>query len=312
MPQIVITGSAGFIGRHVTRHAENLRLPLRLMSHHTEIPATAHGTEIVPADLRDPASLRGLCDGADVLIHCASQIGGPRELCETVNTRGTEALVEEALRSGVSRIVHLSTAAVYGRGVYRQARAEDLVRSPLSDTSRTRAAAEDIVLAAGGVVLRPHLVYGAHDAKVVPGLARLLRTLPGSVEGWAGRTSAVAAEDLARVLVATALAPAERLTTSVYHANHPQPVLWSELLRAVAAALSLPWPGSDLTCHEAELHLEAQGIPTHDLDMVTTDHWFDSRPLWTAVACDPGPGFADRFPRYASSYRNALMARERV
>lgn len=309
MPQIVITGGSGFIGSHVTRHAEGLRLPLRLMSHHTRVPAVAPGTETVPGDLRDPGSLRGLCEGAEVLIHCASQIGGPRELCEAVNERGTEALVEEAVRSGVSRIVYLSTAAVYGRGNFRQARVDDLVRNPLSDTSRTRAAAEDAVLAAGGVVLRPHLVYGAEDTKTVPGLARLYTNMPGSVEGWARRTSAIAAEDLARVLVSTALAPAGRLTESVYHANHPEPVLWSELLRAVSSALSLPWPDSDLTTEEARAFLEERGISAHDLDMLTSDHWFDSRPIWNAVDCDPGPGFARRFPGCASWYREVLPGR---
>ncbi|MGW6685965.1 NAD-dependent epimerase/dehydratase family protein [Streptomyces sp. NPDC054961] len=309
MPQIVITGGSGFIGSHVTRHAESLHLPLRLMSHHTRVPATAPGTDIVRGDLRDPRSLRGLCEGAEVLIHCASQIGGPRELCEAVNARGTEALVEEAQRAGVSRIVYLSTVAVYGRGSYRETRVEDLVRDPLSDTSRTRAAAEDAVLAAGGIVLRPHLVYGAEDTKVVPALARLLLTMPGSVEGWARRTSAIAAEDLARVLVATALAPAGRLTESVYHANHPEPVLWSDLLRAVSTALSLPRPDADLTVPEARAFLAARGIPSHDLDMLTTDHWFDSSPIWTATGCVPGPGFTHRFPGYAAWYQDSLSGR---
>ncbi|MFJ7267394.1 NAD-dependent epimerase/dehydratase family protein [Streptomyces sp. NPDC099050] len=308
MPQIVITGGSGFIGSHVTRHAESLHLPLRLMSHRTRVPATAPGTETVPGDLRDPGSLRGLCEGAEVLIHCASQIGGPPELCEAVNARGTEALMEEALRGGVSRIVYLSTVAVYGRGSYRRARVADLARNPLSDTSRTRAAAEDAVLAAGGIVLRPHLVYGAEDTKVVPALARLLVNMPGSVEGWSRRTSAIAAEDLARVLVATALAPAGRLTESVYHANHPEPVLWSDLLRAVSTALSLPRPDTDLTAQEARDFLATRGISSHDLDMLTSDHWFDSSLIWTDADCAPGPGFTHRFPRHAAWYRDSLAA----
>ncbi|MGW0401623.1 NAD-dependent epimerase/dehydratase family protein [Streptomyces sp. NPDC003002] len=301
-----MTGATGFIGRHVVRHAESRRLPLRLISHRTELPATTRGTEIVSADLRDPHGLRGVCDGADVLLHCASQIGGSRELCEAVNARGTEALVEDARRSGVSRIVYLSTAAVYGRGVFRQARTEDLTRAPLSDTSRTRAAAEDTVLAAGGIVLRPHLVYGVDDTRVVPGMLRMAAALPGTVEGWSARTSAVAAEDLARGIVAAALAPAERFTASVYHANHPRPEAWSALLRAVVATASVPWPRTDLTYREASAFLEARGRSPHDLDMVTTDHWFDSDPLWSDLGCDPGPGFAGRFPRYASWYREFL------
>ncbi|MGW0362609.1 NAD-dependent epimerase/dehydratase family protein [Streptomyces sp. NPDC002990] len=309
MPKVVITGATGFIGRHVVRDAQRRRLPLRLVAHRTEPPATPHGTEIVSADLRDPDSLRGVCDGADVLLHCASQIGGSRVLCEAVNARGTRALVDDARRSGVSRIVYLSTAAVYGRGVFRQARPEDLARAPLSDPSRTRAAAEDSVLAAGGIVLRPHLVYGVDDTRVVPAMLRMAAALPGTVEGWSARTSAVAAEDLARAIVTAGLAPAERFTASVYHANHPRPEPWSAVLRAVAATAAVPWPRTDLTYREASAFLEARGRSPHDLDMVTTDHWFDSDPLWRDLACDPGPGFPGRFPRYAPWYRQLLTAR---
>ncbi|WP_426569033.1 NAD-dependent epimerase/dehydratase family protein [Streptomyces canus] len=305
MPTVVITGAGGFIGRHVVREAGRRGLTLRLTAHHTQVRAGVPGTTVVPADLTDPDSLRGLCDGADALLHCASQIGGPDALCEAVNARGTAALVAEARRAGVARIVHLSTAAVYGRGTFRRARPQDLDRAPVSVTSRTRAAGEDAVLAAGGTVVRPHLVYGEGDTRVVPALARLLRGLPGTVEGWRARVSAVAAEDLARALVAAALAPAERLTAPVYHACHPEPVPWHTFLRAVSDVASVPWPERDLTLDEAYDRLRARGGSRHDLDMLVTDHWFDGDPLWADLDCAPG-AFGERFARYGDWYRRAL------
>ncbi|GHH24824.1 NAD-dependent epimerase/dehydratase family protein [Streptomyces rubradiris] len=306
MPTVVITGAGGFIGRHVVREAERRGLELRLTAHHRQVRASAPGTTVVPADLTDPGSLHGLCDGADALLHCASQIGGTDALCEAVNARGTAALVAEARRAGVARIVHLSTAAVYGRGTFRRARPQDLGRAPVSATSRTRAAGEDAVLAAGGTVIRPHLVYGEGDTRVVPALARMLRTLPGTVEGWPARVSAVTAEDLARALVALALAPGERLTAPVYHACHPEPVPWHALLRAVADVASVPPPERDLTLDEAYDRLRAKGGSPHDLDMVITDHWFDGAPLWADLDCAPG-AFSERFPRYESWYRRMLV-----
>ncbi|MCY0955176.1 NAD-dependent epimerase/dehydratase family protein [Streptomyces sp. H27-S2] len=311
MTTIMITGAAGFVGRHVTREAERRGVALRLMSHRSPLPGAAtpsvpDGHAVVRADLADPASLRGACDGVDVLVHCAAQIGGTAERCEAVNARGTAALVAEARRAGVSRVVHLSTASVYGRGTFRGQRPEDLVRRPGSPTSASRAAAEDAVLAAGGTVLRPHLVYGEGDCWVVPGMARLLRALPGTVEGWSSRTSVIAVTDLARAMVATALAPAGDLTASVYHAAHPRPVVWNGLLRAVADCAALPWPRHDLTAPQARALLAERGGRGRELDMITTDHWFDSVPFWSDLGCDPGPGFPGHAADFARWYGEGL------
>lgn len=330
MPTIMITGAAGFIGGHVAREAERRGgLSLRLMSHRRP-PAGAAGAgpgpdpgaavpghRTVRADLSDPGSLRGVCEGVDVLLHCASQIGGTPEANETVNARGTAALMAEARRAGVSRVVYLSTASVYGRGAFRAARPEDLVRNPGSPTSGSRAHAEDAVLAAGGVVLRPHLVLGDGDRWVVPGLARILRALPGSVEGWAARTSVITAHDLARLLLGAGLAPAGDLTASVYHAAHPVPVTVRTLLSAVAAVAGQaadpaagPAAGpaaEDLTAVRARELLAARGIPGQGLDMLTSDHWFDSDPVWRDLRCTPGPDFEAAFKELAESYRRALL-----
>ncbi|GAX54090.1 NAD-dependent epimerase/dehydratase family protein [Streptomyces olivochromogenes] len=316
MPTILITGAAGFVGGHVTREAARYRADLRLMSHRSPLlgsgsptqegPAGHDGARVVRADLTDPASLRGVCDGVDVLIHCASQIGGGVEVNEAVNARGTAALIEEARRAGVARIVQLSTASVYGRGTFRGDRPEELRRNPGSPTSRTRAAAEDTVLAAGGVVLRPHLVYGEGDRWVVPGLTRMLRVLPGTVEGWPARSSVIAAPELAALLVATALAPAADLTASVYHATHPEPLPVDTLLRAVAECTGADRPDRELTVDRARAVLAENGVPPSALDMFTTDHVFDSTPLWSDLRRAPGAGFDADFPLAAPWYRKAL------
>jgi nucleoside-diphosphate-sugar epimerase len=328
VPTILITGAAGFVGGHVAREAARYRADLRLMSHLSPLlgsdpplhkgspiqegpvtqegPAAHDGARVVRADLTDPASLRGVCDGVDVLIHCASQIGGGVEANDAVNARGTAALIEEARRARVARIVQLSTASVYGRGTFRGDRPEELSRNPGSPTSLTRATAEDTVLAAGGVVLRPHLVYGEGDRWVVPGLTRMLRVLPGTVEGWHARTSVIAAPELAALLVATALAPATDLTASVYHATHPEPLPVDTLLRAVADCTGTDWPDRELTADRARAVLAEKGVPPSGLDMFTTDHVFDSTPLWSDLRRAPGAGFDTDFPLAAPWYRKAL------
>ncbi|RKE19902.1 NAD(P)-dependent oxidoreductase [Streptomyces sp. TLI_171] len=304
-PTVLVTGGSGFVGRRVVRELRRQAVGLRVLRHRSPVPGTDGGLQTVTADLADPGTLPGVCEGVDVLVHCAAQIGGSEAANHAVNARGTAALVAEARRAGVGRIVHLSTASVYGRGVYRGSRPEELERRPSSATSRSRALAEDAVLAAGGVVLRPHLVYGDGDSWVGPGLARILRALPGTVDGWPARTTMIDVRDLARLLVGAALAPAAGAGL-VHHAGHPEPVAVHTLLRAVAGAAAIPWPDRGITGAQARAALAADGLDPARLELLTADHVFESARLWTALGLEPGSRFEDGFRRAAPWYCELL------
>lgn len=294
MTRLVVTGAGGFVGARVLRRVrhEHRDAPVRLLVHRRPVAAGPDPWVVQHrGDVADPRTLHGLCDGADVLLHCASQIGGPAEACEAVNARGTAALVAEALRAGVRRIVYLSTAAVYGRGPFRRTLPEDTRRNPASVTSRTRMAAEDAVLQAGGVVLRPYLVLGPGDRWVAPTLARITGVLQADASAWGARLSVIGVDDLARALVAAALAPATALGSAVYNATHPVPVRSGELLRTVARASGLPRYTRRMELDEARSALLEHGLSARPLDMIATDHWFDSGPLWDDLGLDPGPPF---------------------
>ncbi|MBB1242016.1 NAD-dependent epimerase/dehydratase family protein [Streptomyces durbertensis] len=303
-PLLLVTGGTGFVGGAVAaavRATPGARL--RLASRRPSA-ASASAGRTIRADLTDPASLRGLCDGVDVLLHCATRIEGPADLTSEVNDRGTEALVEEALRAGVRRIVYLSTASVYGRGTFRDVRPESLPLAPGSPTSASRAAAEAHVLAAGGTTLRPHLITGAGDRWVVPGLVRLHRRLLASVDGWPARISTVDVADLARVAVALALAPED--VSGAWHPNHPEPVRCDELFDALVHTFRLPPTHHDLSIAAARGKLADHPRDRHHLDMLATDHWFDSTRPWSVTGSRPGLGFVDSLHRHASWYQAHL------
>nr|WP_267130941.1 NAD-dependent epimerase/dehydratase family protein [Streptomyces alkaliphilus] len=115
------------------------------------------------ADLTDPRSLDGVVRGADALIHLASRVSGEEAACTAINTLGTRALMAEAHRAGIARVVHLSTTAVYGPGPHRGIGVDEIAQAPVFAASRSRLAAEAPALAAGAVVLRPGLVLGRGD-----------------------------------------------------------------------------------------------------------------------------------------------------
>ncbi|MFF4172550.1 NAD-dependent epimerase/dehydratase family protein [Streptomyces sp. NPDC001744] len=312
--RILITGATGFIGGRVAAAATAADVArVRLLARRAPAPPAGAGArgapevETVRGDLRDPASLRRACEGVDVLLHCASAIGGDEETARAVNDEGTRALVDAAVRAGVSRIVALSTASVHGRGPFRAAAPDTLPIAPVSATSRTRAAGERHVTEAGGTVLRPHLVYGTGDRQLVPGVVRLLSALPGPLDGGGSLHSLIDVESLAGALVGAALSP--RTRPGAYHVNHPTPVPVEKLLSLGEELLALrgvPRRGPATDVAGARALLADDPVALHHLALLATDHWFaDDRP-WRDFDRDPGPDFATGAARHTAWYRDLL------
>jgi nucleoside-diphosphate-sugar epimerase len=302
--KMLITGASGFVGGRVAATAR--RQPgvhVRLLSRHAP-----RGPEYVHGDLCAPPSLRGACADTDVLVHCATRVGGDAETVEAVNDHGTRALVEEAVRAGVRRIVYVSTAAVHGRGPFRGARPGEVPIAPASPTSRTRAAAERYVLDAGGLVLRPHLVYGEGDRWVIPGLVWLMNELSATLTGCTALQSMIDIDTLGRAVVAAALSPAPG--GGVHHVNHPEPVAVADLLAAVSRDLGVPGGGTAVDVATALDRAAGSPLALHHLGMLTVDHWFVDDTFWKAFDCSPGEGFAAGFTRAAPWYRAFLQGRK--
>ncbi|MFE3992565.1 hypothetical protein ACFXPW_12905 [Streptomyces goshikiensis] len=190
------------------------------------------------------------------------------------------------------------------------------LRQPLSGAGRPappppagpRLAGEAHALAAGAAVLRPGLVLGRGDRWVVPVLAELLDAVPALWGGGRGMLSVVAVGDLARLIARLGLAGA--LTGRVWHASHPDPVSTGELLAALARHRVLPAVSRELSWEECLERLRARPtrVSERQFALVARDHWYDSREVWAAAGCPPGPGPLERLAGSASWYRSRLAA----
>ncbi len=300
---LLVTGATGFIGSRVAAAArERPGVRVTSLSRRTRDGGRDAGT--VFGDLADPRTLHGGCAGVDVLVHCASRVGGDPESAAAVNDIGTKALVDEAVRAGVRRIVYVSTTAVHGRGPFHGVRPGEAPIAPVSATSRTRAAAERHVLDAGGLVLRPHLVHGEGDRWVIPGLVALLRALSASITGCAAVQSMIDVGTLGRAVVAAALSP--RLGPGARYVGHPDPVPVSELLAAVRDQVERAGDGAAVDVPTARARAAGSPRALHHLDMLTVDHWFADDGFWKEVDLRPGEDFATAFARAAPWYRSHL------
>lgn len=306
---VLVVGGTGFVGNAVVREllsrgGSSAGSDIRVLSSRV-VPATSvAGVRHVRADLTRPDTLRGVCEGVTSLLHVASYVGRDEERCEAVNHRGTQALLKEARRAGVERCVYVSTTSVYGTGPHREAREGQLTPHPESAASASRLRAEQAVLDAGGIVLRPHLVYGQGDIWVVPAIARLLARVPYWPADALPRLSMISVNDLARCVVSLVHGRETPHGPDVYHAADPEPVQMDRLLQVMHRTLGLPLPEYTMPVaeHRALTARAMPGLSPHQYALLTQDHWYDSTRLWTAIADDPGPGLEHRFAECRAWY----------
>jgi dTDP-L-rhamnose 4-epimerase len=126
--RVLLTGGAGFIGRHVLRellargHSVRVLDSLRPDVHAADGARTLDGAELHVADLRDAGAIgRALID-VDAAIHLAAKVGLGVDVFDlpdyaASNDVGTAVLLAGMARAGVTRLTLASSMVVYGEGL---------------------------------------------------------------------------------------------------------------------------------------------------------------------------------------------------
>ncbi len=308
-PLVAITGATGFIGSAVLAEVRRRGAAVRHIGRRPAAGPRHADYQWFPADLEQPETLRGACGGATALVHLASYIGPDPGRCQRVNEEGGDALAAEAARCLVPRLVHLSTAAVYGRGPHQGIDVDEVPPEPVSPASRSRLAGEAAFRRAGATVLRPGLVLGPGDCWVVPALAELAARVPARWDGGDHRLSVVAVHDLARLIAEVALR--DGALPGVHHASHPTALRTGELMDALAGHGLVPPLREDWdwdTCVR-RLHSSSGEVSERQFHLLAQDHWYRSDRIWAAARCPSGPHPLRRIAESASWYRAHLADR---
>jgi len=190
--RILVTGGAGFIGSSYVRSVLRDRFAgvagaavtvldlLTYSGNRANLPLTDSRLSFVQGDIRDPALLRELLPGHDVVVHFAAESHVDRSIAGavpfvTTNVLGTQLLLDAAQAAGVGRFVHVSTDEVYG-SIEHGSWTEQWPLAPNSPYAASKAGSDLLALAAHRthgldvVVTRCSNNYGPYQfpEKVIP------------------------------------------------------------------------------------------------------------------------------------------------
>ena len=184
MSKILITGSDGFIGSHLTealvRAGHSVRAFVMYNSFnswgwldqsHKDI---RDNLDVFAGDIRDPHGVKTAMKGCDTVLHLAALIAipysyhSPDTYIDT-NIKGTLNVLQAARELGVKRVVHTSTSEVYGSARFVPITEEHPLQGQ-SPYSATKIAADQLAYsfyASFGIpvtIARPFNTYGPRQS----------------------------------------------------------------------------------------------------------------------------------------------------
>jgi uncharacterized protein YbjT (DUF2867 family) len=224
-----ITGSTGFVGRHITKELCSRGLKVRCLTRTSSDLAPLAGlpVEIYRGDITDEASLQSALQGVMSVVHLVAIIRETKEATfEAINLAGTRNLVQAAKKMGVKKLVFMSNLAAGPDKrfplLYTKWQAEEEVKSSGIDFT----------------IFRPSVMFGRGDGFVCV-LADIIKRLPLVPIIGSGRTKfqLISVEDVA-TCVAESLTD-RRTANQIITLGGPEHLTYEEIVDLIIEKLKM-------------------------------------------------------------------------
>lgn len=206
LKEIVVTGGAGFAGSHVV----DMLLARCPDAHIRVLDALARSADLsnlrrafesgrvslFHGDTGNPEAVNRVTEGADLIVDIAAETSADRAFANPAHVHaamvtGTQVLIDAMRRNAVPLMLHVGSAAVYGRSAAQACR-EDAPLLPKSPLAAAKAAAEMVIRSqqeAYGLdirILRPVAIAGERQqgGRILPSfISQALSGRPLTIHG---------------------------------------------------------------------------------------------------------------------------------
>lgn len=322
--RVLVTGGSGFIGRYLVDALVQQGADVTILSRY---PSSA-GMEckMVVGDLTRPETLDDVCRGFSTVFHLAGDAHAVDRLDDDgerlgwrTTVEGTSALVDQAIRVGVSRFVYFSSVKAMGEGG-KVCLDETTVSSPVTSYGKAKREAEKIVLDAcqrglPSTVLRLPMVYGPGCKGNLPRMIQAIaRGLFPPLPEMGNKRSMVDVRDVVEAALLAANNPAA--TGRIYIVTDGQTYSTRQMYEWICAEVGRPVPRWAIPL--ALIRFAAYGgnmigrirgrrffFDTEALDKLTSSAWYSSDKISRELNYRPAHTLMSSIPEIVAEVRKS-------
>jgi len=185
--RILITGGAGFIGKHLTKFLLEKEHSITIFDNFSNStkesinPLIHIGAKVIEGDITIQDEISNAVKEQDIVIHLAAKISvsesimNPSKIFQ-VNVNGTRNVLEACKSNSIKKIISASSAAVYGEGSTDVKLTEKSETNPISPYGESKLKMEQEIIKfalkydINYVILRFFNIYGDGQSKEYAGV----------------------------------------------------------------------------------------------------------------------------------------------
>ena len=241
--RVLVTGSDGFVGRHL--------VPYLAAQGYKVIAASRLGSafehpNIVAAvlpDLSEPVDWQPLLQQCDAVVHLAgiAHKFAVDRLYDRVNHQATAALARDAFRSGTKHMIFVSSIAAQSGSFSDHELTEDDPPTPNNAYGRSKLAAEQAIRESGVsfTILRPVVIYGEGEKGNLATVQKISRLpIPLPFRSLTAQRSVLSIGNFNSAVAPALTQPRARGETFIV--SNPVPITIAELIADYRKALGRP------------------------------------------------------------------------